>query len=84
MVLLSIVLLDTAQLGIDSAFSLVEAVNTVFADRAKKIAQQKIAFVVCSVAFVMGILFVTNAGLYFLDVFDHFVTNFGLVLVGIF
>tara|TARA_Y100000310_G_C20629262_1_gene787677 strand:- start:101 stop:1573 length:1473 start_codon:yes stop_codon:yes gene_type:complete len=71
-------------LGIDSAFSLVESVNTVFADRAKKVQLNKIAFYVCSVAFVLGILFTTRAGLYFLDIIDHFVTSFGLVIVGIF
>ena len=71
-------------LGIDSAFSLIEAVNTVIADKYKKITQQKIAFVVCSVAFILGIIFTTRAGLYFLDIIDHFVTSFGLVLVGIF
>jgi len=71
-------------LGIDSAFSLVEAVNTVIADKAKKAAKQKIAFYVCFSAFVLGIIFTTNAGLYLLDVVDHFVTNFGLIMVGIF
>jgi len=71
-------------LGIDSAFSLVEAVNTVISDRVPNLSKQKIAFYVCSTAFVLGIAFTTNAGLYFLDVVDHFVTNFGLVMVGIF
>lgn len=71
-------------LGIDSAFSLVEAVNTVFADRAKKPMLKQISFCVCSVCFLLGILFTTRAGLYFLDVIDHFITSFGLVLVGIF
>jgi neurotransmitter:Na+ symporter, NSS family len=71
-------------LGIDSAFSLVESVNTVFADRYSKADKKRIALAVCSVCFLLGVIFVTNAGLYFLDVFDHFVTNFGLVLVGVF
>jgi neurotransmitter:Na+ symporter, NSS family len=71
-------------LGIDSAFSLVEAVNTVISDKNKNISTKKIALGVCSLAFVLGIIFTTGAGLYFLDIVDHFVTNFGLVLVGIF
>tara|TARA_Y100000034_G_C6549541_1_gene237350 strand:+ start:39 stop:416 length:378 start_codon:yes stop_codon:yes gene_type:complete len=33
---------------------------------------------------MLGILFTTKAGLYFLDIIDHFITSFGLVLVGIF
>jgi len=71
-------------LGIDSAFSLVEAINTVISDRAKKVAKDKIAFYVCMTAFLLGIVFTTQAGLYILDVVDHFVTNFGLIMVGIF
>lgn len=71
-------------LGIDSAFSLVESVNAVLVDSASKVARHKIAFYVCFAAFILGILFTTNAGLYFLDVIDHFVSNFGLILVGIF
>jgi len=71
-------------LGIDSAFSLVEAVNTVIADKKKELAQKKIAAWVCGTAFVLGIVFTTQAGLYILDVVDHFVTNFGLVMVGVF
>ncbi|MFQ5580769.1 MAG: sodium-dependent transporter [Nitrospiria bacterium] len=71
-------------LGIDSAFSLVEAVNTVFADKVKKPMLKQISFCVCSVCFLLGILFTTRAGLYWLDVIDHFITSFGLVLVGIF
>ena len=71
-------------LGIDSAFSLIEAVNTVFMDKLKKGNLKKVAALTCSLAFLLGIIFATNAGLYFLDVIDHFVTNFGLVIVGIF
>ena len=76
--------LTLLSLGIDSAFSLVEAVNTVIADKATKVAKHKIAFVVCLVSLLLGTIFTTNAGLYFLDVIDHFVTNFGLVLAAIF
>ena len=71
-------------LGIDSAFSLVEAVNTVIADRLAHIPLKKVAFYVCALAFAMGTIFTTRAGLYFLDIVDHFITSFGLVLVGIF
>lgn len=70
-------------LGIDSAFSLVEALNTVLHEKLKHLTKQKISFVVCSTAFVLGIIYTTSAGLYFLDVVDHFVTNFALVLVGL-
>lgn len=80
----AIFFLTLLSLGIDSAFSLVEAINTVIVDRNKHIPVKKVAFYVCALAFMMGTIFATMAGLYFLDIVDHFITNFGLVLVGIF
>jgi neurotransmitter:Na+ symporter, NSS family len=71
-------------LGIDSAFSLVEAVNTSIADKYHKPKKRRIAFWVCLVSFLMGTIYVTGAGLYFLDIVDHYVTNYSLILVGIF
>ncbi len=80
----AIFFLTLLSLGIDSAFSLVEAVNTVVADRLTHVPLKKVAFYVCALAFAMGTIFTTRAGLYFLDIVDHFITSFGLVLVGIF
>ena len=71
-------------LGIDSAFSLIEAVNTAIKDRYPKVSKNKIAIAVCVVSFILGVIFVTGAGLYFLDIVDHFVTNYTLVAIGIF
>lgn len=72
-------------LGIDSAFSLVEAVNTAIADtdNKRKWKTYKVAFVVCLIGFLAGIIFTTGAGLYFLDIVDHFVTNYNLIIIGI-
>lgn len=70
-------------LGIDSAFSLVEAINTVFLDRWENIKISQISFWVCLVGFLAGIIYTTQAGLYFLDVVDHFVTSYNLLLVGV-
>ncbi len=71
-------------LGIDSAFSLIEGVNAVIADRQKNPNSKKIALLTCSTAFVLGIIFTTGAGLYILDIVDHFVTNYVIILVGLF
>jgi neurotransmitter:Na+ symporter, NSS family len=71
-------------LGIDSAFSLIEAVNTSIGDKYKNPNRRRIALSVCTVSFFLGIIFVTDAGLFFLDIIDHFITNYGLVIVGIF
>jgi len=70
-------------LGIDSAFSLVEAINTVFLDRSENIKLPQISFWVCLVGFFAGIIYTTRAGLYFLDIIDHFVTSYNLLFVGV-
>lgn len=69
-------------LGIDSAFSLIEGIVSAFKEKINA-SNAKIALVVSLVCFAVGLLYVTGAGLYFLDVIDHFITSFGLVLVGI-
>ena len=69
-------------LAIDSAFSLVEAVNTSIKDKTK-MKKQHIALIVCVLGFLAGIIYTTNAGLYLLDVVDHFVTSVSLIVIGI-
>ena len=74
-------------LGIDSAFSLVEAISTVIADEthrsAKTVNRSIIALFVCFVCFLSGLIFTTRSGLYFLDIVDHYITSYGLVIVGL-
>ncbi len=70
-------------LAIDSAFSIIEAVITAFVDKFhwnKK--RATIAF--CVIGFVASLLFATRAGLYWLDVVDHFVNDFNLIMIGFF
>ena len=70
-------------LGIDSAFSLVEAASTVISDRCPHLRRQDISLYVCVFGFLTGIIFTTFAGLHYLDITDHFITNYGLVIVGL-
>jgi len=70
-------------LGIGSAFSIVEAVNTTIADRYENPNRPMIAFFVCLISFLLGTLFVTGAGVYFLDIVDHFAVNYGLITAGL-
>ncbi|MFQ5681471.1 MAG: sodium-dependent transporter [Candidatus Omnitrophota bacterium] len=70
-------------LGIDSAFSLVEAASTIIHDRFPHLRRQDISLYVCVMGFVCGIAFTTFAGQYYLDIVDHFITNYALVLVGL-
>ncbi|RME56613.1 sodium-dependent transporter [Candidatus Parcubacteria bacterium] len=70
-------------LAIDSAFSIVEGIAAPFRDRYPHLATEKIALYVSAAAAVAGLPFVTKAGLYFLDIVDHFVVNYGIVVMGI-
>lgn len=68
-------------LGIDSAFSLIEAVVTGLKD-SFKIKRKAALFWVCLVGFLIGSLYTSKAGLFWLDVVDHWM-NWGLVIVGL-
>lgn len=67
-------------LAVDSAFSLVESVASSLKDKFGW-TQKKANLVTSSVAFVVGILFTTGAGLYWLDIVDKWVEVFGLSMV---
>jgi len=67
-------------LGIDSAFSLIEAVVAGGMDR-WGLNRKRANLLFCSVAFLLGIIFTTRGGFWWLDIVDHFLNNFGLVPV---
>jgi NSS family neurotransmitter:Na+ symporter len=68
-------------LGIDSAFSLIEAIVTGLKD-SFRLRRETVTFWVCFVGLMVGFLYTTQAGLYWLDVVDHWM-NWGLVIVGL-
>ncbi|MCP4651801.1 MAG: sodium-dependent transporter [Candidatus Omnitrophica bacterium] len=70
-------------LAIDSAFSLVEAAATVIHDKYPDLRKEDISLYVCVIGFSCGIIFASFAGLYYLDITDHFITNYGLVIAGL-
>jgi NSS family neurotransmitter:Na+ symporter len=69
-------------LAIDSAFSLVEAVAAGFMDKynARRL---KVNFSVGVVGLLLGLIFITRAGYYWLDIVDHFMNSFGVAVVGL-
>lgn len=69
-------------LGIDSAFSLVEAAVAGLQDK-WKISRIRVNSLVCIVAFVIGIFFTTQGGLHWLDIADRYLSDFGLAVVGL-
>jgi NSS family neurotransmitter:Na+ symporter len=69
-------------LAVDSAFSLVEGVVAGFHDYIP-IKREVITYIICSLALFVGLLFCTDAGLYWLDIVDHHINNFGLTIFGL-
>lgn len=69
-------------LGIDSAFAMVEAIIAGFIDK-WNISKKTAAGIFCSAGFVLGLLFTTPGGFYWLDIFDHWAGHYGLAAVGL-
>ena len=69
-------------LGIDSAFFL--AYGGVIAPVMDKfgLSRVKATLLICIIAFIIGILFTTAGGLYWLDIFDRAVSFYGLLITG--
>jgi len=70
-------------LGIDSAFSLVEAVVAGVHDKWPHVRRPAITGLFCVGAFLLGLVFLTDAGLVWLDIVDHWSLEYGLVFVGL-
>ncbi|HOY65060.1 MAG: Sodium:neurotransmitter symporter family protein [bacterium ADurb.Bin236] len=69
-------------LGIDSAFSLVEAGVAGAMDKWKN-ARIVVNAAISFMAFAIGIIYTTRAGLYWLDIVDYYFTQYGLAVVGV-
>jgi NSS family neurotransmitter:Na+ symporter len=67
-------------LAVDSAFSLVEAVAAAVRDK-WGLSHRAANFAVGGFAAGLGVVFTTGAGLYWLDIVDHFMEHFGLIVV---
>ena len=68
--------------GMTSGVSLVEAFTCSITDKFDW-SREKVATLVCLAGFAGSIIFTTRAGLYLLDIADHFITNYGLVAGGL-
>lgn len=68
--------------GISSSISIVEAFMAALGDQFAW-SRGRASAGLCSVAFLLGTVFCTQAGLFLLDLVDHFITTYALVLVAI-
>jgi len=69
-------------LGIDSAFSIVEGVVAGLRDK-WRITQERAAAAFCLLGFIMGVIFTTGAGYYWIDIVDRWMNDYGLVVIGL-
>jgi len=68
--------------GIDSLFSMIEPM-VASAEGKWGIKKTQATAIICSIGFFASLIFTTNSGLYWLTLLDHFVANFGLVVIGL-
>ncbi len=69
--------------GLTSAMSIIEAFVSAAVDKFRW-RRNRVVTVVCSMGFLGSLVFTTHAGLHWLDIVDHFLNSYGLVLVGLF
>ena len=71
-------------LGIDSQFAKIEAVATALTDLGigERLPRCFLSGLICFVFWIFGILFVTNAGVYFLELFDTYISIYVMFTVG--
>ncbi|MDI6451195.1 sodium-dependent transporter [Anaerobaca lacustris] len=68
--------------GISSSISIIEAFVSAIQDKFS-FGRKRIVTVICAVGFTGSLLFTTNVGLFWLDIVDHFLNHYGLIVVGI-
>ena len=68
--------------GLTSAMSIIEAFVAAAVDKFEW-PRIPVVTAVCAVGLVGSVIFTTNAGLFWLDIVDHFLNSYGLVMVGL-
>jgi len=68
--------------GVSSGISIIEAFTSAVIDKFHY-SRKTVVTTLCITGFMGSIVFASNAGLFWLDIADHFITHYGLVLVGL-
>lgn len=69
-------------LAVDSLFSIVEGASTAISDKFK-FNKHKTTLIICIVNAIIGLFFVTGAGLAWLDIVDNWANSYILILTGV-
>ncbi|GBE41652.1 sodium:neurotransmitter symporter family protein [bacterium BMS3Bbin09] len=68
--------------GLSSSISIIEAFTSAVVDKFN-VNRKHLVTLICVTGFLGSIIFITQAGLIWLDIVDHFLTHYALVIVGI-
>jgi NSS family neurotransmitter:Na+ symporter len=68
--------------GLSSSISIIEAFVSAVVDKFG-VRRKPLVTLISMLGFLGSLLFTTRAGLYWLDIVDHFTTHYGLIVVGI-
>lgn len=68
--------------GISSAISIVEALTSAITDKFLA-TRRRVVGILCATGFLGSIVFLCHSGLIWLDIVDHFINHYGLVLAGL-
>lgn len=68
--------------GIDSAFSMIEPMTTSIHQK-WHISKTKSTAILCSIGFFISLIFCAGNGLYLIEIIDHFIAEFALVIIGL-
>ncbi len=68
--------------GLSSSISIVEAFSSSIVDKFN-IPRKRLVTIVCFLGLLGSIIFTTQGGLFWIDIADHFLTHYGLLVVGI-
>jgi NSS family neurotransmitter:Na+ symporter len=69
--------------GLSSSISIIEAFTSAIIDKFG-LNRKTVVTPVCIIGFTGSIIFATEAGIHWLDILDHFLTHYGLVVIGLF
>ncbi|MFH2138798.1 MAG: sodium-dependent transporter [Candidatus Omnitrophota bacterium] len=69
--------------GLSSAISILEGFTSAVIDKFHY-SRKAVVSVLSVIGFLGGIIFTTRAGLYWLDIADHYITHYGIVIAAIF
>jgi NSS family neurotransmitter:Na+ symporter len=67
--------------GLSSSISIVEAFTSAIIDKFG-FNRKQVVTAVCVIGFVGSIVFTSQAGIHWIDILDHFITHYGLVIIG--